>query len=155
MKAILFLAAIGALGYFVWTRNAEQVPVNPHYVEIRAKQAHTGVELVGYGIMNSQEDCLKRSELVWKKLFAEGERYESVSLSCQSELPARYQDLFANQQFHATYIALDRGKPGERDGRFIIYGVPSSEVMRVCPAIVEQLKSTYSGKVQCIQGAIG
>ena len=67
----------------------------------------------------------------------------------------RYEGLFSNRVIHATYLALDRGNSGERDGRFIIYGVPSSEVSKVCPVIIATIKQRYRGKVECIQGTIG
>jgi hypothetical protein len=78
-----------------------------------------------------------------------------VSSSCKKELPNKYMKLFVNKTSTATYIAFDRGKGGERDGRFLIYGVPSSFVFKECDSITKEAQKKYSGRIYCVQGTVG
>lgn len=155
MKTILFLVVVGAIGYGVWVQYSNRTPENPVYAEIRIRHTDSGAELVGIGKMNSEDDCQMRSEIFWRKIFAAQERFELASASCAKELSERHASLFANRTIHATYLALDRGNSGERDGRFVIFGVPSSEAAKVCPQIIGKIKQTYTGNVRCVAGTIG
>ncbi len=154
-KLILFMAVVGAIGYGAWTRFADRAPESPVYAEVRVKHAESGAELVGIGKMNSEDDCQRRSEIFWGKIFTAQQQFELASASCSNEISERHAALFANRTIHATYLALDRGNSGERDGRFVIFGVPSSEAARVCPNIINKIKQRYSGNVRCIAGTIG
>lgn len=153
MRKLLGLLVLAMVSYWAWGHYG--YGGDPMYAEIRIKHADTGVELVGLGKMNSQSDCDHRTGMVWGKIFASEQRFEVTSIQCVPALPSRYEDLFADRQIHATYISFTRGSAGERDGRFVIYGVPSSEVARVCPELVQRVKQNYSGKVECVQGTVG
>jgi hypothetical protein len=154
MKKILILIVFGAAGYWGWTQYGAQMGANPVYADFRVKYSN-GVELVGIGRMDSQGDCERRADEFWRRTLAVESGTEISSVRCDKQLAARYEGLFSNRVIHATYIALDRGNSGERDGRFIVYGVPSSEVGKVCPTLIGIIKRTYSGKVECIQGTVG
>lgn len=154
MKKLLLLAILGAVAYFIFKPSTPTVVVNPVYVEFRVTYPD-GIELVGFGKMDSQEDCELRAKLMWESVLASNGNAKVSKMVCVKELPSRYVALFNNQVANATYIALDRGNPGERDGRFIIYGAPSSEVMQICPTFITAFKSHYAGNVQCIQGKVG
>lgn len=153
MKKILVFVVAVVASYWAWGYYGGFG--DPMYAELRVKQADTGVELLGLGQMNSESDCQNRADRFWKRIFVSEQRFEIVSLQCVREVPARFQDLLAKRQCHATYISLEKGNGGERDGSFVIFGVPSSEVARVCPALVQQVKQNYSGKVECVRGSVG
>ena len=127
----------------------------PVYAEFRVKQAETGIELVGLGMIPSESECRVRSDRFWDHIFSSAQHFEIVSAQCLAEVPSRYRDLLAKVPYHATYLSFEKGSIGERDGRFIIYGVPSSEVARVCPELIQRIKQTYSGTVECVRGTIG
>lgn len=154
MKAILFVIVLGAAAYWGWDYYNNRMAKDPVYAEFRVKYEN-GVELVGLGKMNSQPDCERRGAVFWRGVLASDAKVEISAIRCDMQLPPRYEPLFSNQVAHATYIAMDRGNSGERDGRFIIFGVPASEVAKVCPSLIETIKRKYSGKVQCVQGSVG
>jgi hypothetical protein len=79
----------------------------------------------------------------------------NVATQCKKEISAKYQKLFANEKMTATYVVYDSGADGERDGRFLFYGIPSSQVFGKCEGITQKAKRHYSGKVYCIQGTVG
>lgn len=154
MRKLLGLLVLATISYWAWGHYGYGGG-DPMYAEIRIKHADTGVELVGLGKMNSQSDCDRRTGKVWGKIFASEQRFEVTSIQCVPALPSRYEDLFADRQIHATYLSFTRGSAGERDGRFVIYGVASSDVATVCPRLVEAARRNYSGKVVCVQGLVG
>lgn len=154
MKAIVVILVVGGLAYWGWNHYNNRIPKDPVYAEFRVKYEN-GVELVGVGRMNSQSDCEQRAAEFWRRVLASNAKAEVSPVRCDMTLPDRYDGLFVNRAMHATYIAMDRGNSGERDGRFLIYGVPSSEVVKVCPALIEVVKRNYKGKVDCIQGTVG
>jgi hypothetical protein len=155
VKKIIFVIVVAAAGYWGWMLFGPQKATNWVYAEFRVKYKD-GTELVGIGRMDSPSDCERRAEEFWRKALAVDAMGAQVSpMRCGEQLPPRYEGLFSNRVIQATYVALDRGNAGERDGRFIIYGVPSSEVGKVCPIIINNIKSTYGGKVECVIGTIG
>lgn len=155
-KTLLILLAVGAVGYGIWKNfAANRTPENPVYAEIRIKHPQSGLELVGIGKMNSDDDCKLRAAYLWGRVFTAKEQFELASASCTEEISERYASLFANRPIHATYVAFDRGNADERDGRFVIFGVPSSEAARVCPDFISKIKQTYTGNVRCIAGTVG
>jgi hypothetical protein len=151
-KTLVFLVLAG-VSYWGWANFGGFG--DPVYSEIRVKFADTGIELFGLGKMNSEGDCQTRTEAIWKRTFSDEQRFEIASMRCVPAIPARYQELFANRPIQATYLSFERGNSGERDGRFVIYGVASSDVASVCPRLVEAAKRNYSGKVVCVQGTVG
>lgn len=157
MKSLIIIILLGLVAYYGW--NQFSSPVIPSeseavYVEFRVKFPND-IELVGFGRMDSIEDCEQRSEIFWGNVLASGNNAIMSSAKCAVKLSPRYQALFANKVSTATYLSFDRGNAGERDGRFIIYGIPSSQVMRECPAIIAKFKENYTGDVKCIQGTVG
>ena len=154
MKAIIFVVVLGAAAYWGWNYYNNQMVTDPVYAEFRVKYAN-GITLVGLGKMNSQPDCERRAAKFWRSVLATDIQAEISAIRCDIQLPTRYETLFSNQTGTATYIAMDRGNSGERDGRFIILGAPSSDVISICPALIETIKRKYSGTVQCIQGSVG
>ncbi len=159
MKNLIIVILFGIAAYYGWnhfsnaTATAEAI-TNPVYVEFRVEYPND-IELVGFGRMDSLEDCELRAAIFWSNVFVAGDKVKMSSAKCGVKLSPRYQALFDNKVSTATYIAFDRGNSGERDGRFIIYGVPSSQVMSECPAIIEKFKQNFTGEVKCIQGKIG
>lgn len=154
MKAVIFVIVLGAATYWGWNYYNNQAVRDPVYAEFRIKYEN-GIELVGLGRMNSQPDCERRAAEFWRGVLAASAQAKISAVHCDIQLPTRYEALFSNQVANATYIAMDRGNSGERDGRFIIFGAPSSEVIKVCPSLVETIKKKYSGTVKCIQGSVG
>ncbi|MEJ2454106.1 MAG: hypothetical protein P8103_08120 [Candidatus Thiodiazotropha sp.] len=156
MKGILIVVVLLGLGYYVIFHHSpfQTKVTDPHYVEIRLIIHDHDIQMVGVGKMNSYEDCQARSMLVWvNSLKHLGE--VNVNSECKKTLPKKYLKLFDNEKASATYIAFDKGQGGERDGRFLIYGVPSSHVYKACEEIIQKAKHSYSGKVYCIQGTVG
>ena len=156
MKILIVIALIAGGLYFVITKHSpfQTELTEPYFVEIRVKDKTTGVELVGFGKMLSYEDCMGRAAIFWANAFKEIGKAEA-SASCNKELPKRYEPLFNNQQFRASYLVFEKGTESERDGRFVIYGVPSSIVSKECSKIINKIKQTYQGKVFCVQGSVG
>lgn len=160
MKKLFILIVLGLGTYAAWKHfgggnpAASSIPANPVYAEFRVKFPDD-IELAGFGRMDSLEDCETRADRFWRDVLASGAQVEMTSVKCGSQLPARFQALFENKTAYATYIAMDRGNSSERDGRFLIYGVPSSEVMKHCPAFIDSIKQRFSGEVRCIQGSVG
>ena len=64
----------------------------------------------------------------------------SVDTQCKKILAKRFLRLFDNQQVPATYIAYDKGQEAERDGRFLIYGAPSSTACEACKKLADKEK---------------
>lgn len=159
MKKLIILLILGFAVYSGWkhfsnTGASNSAVTNPVYVEFRVKYPDD-LELVGFGRMDSLEDCETRADLFWRGVLASGAQTQMSTVKCGAQLPARYLALFENKTANATYIAIDRGNEDERDGRFIIYGAPSSEVMKVCPTLIDAIKKNFSGEVKCIQGSVG
>ncbi len=156
MKAVLIIAALIGLGYYILNYHSpfQTEVTDPYYSEIRVKLREHDVELVGIGKMNSFEDCQARSLLVWvHSLKHIGE--VKLDSECKQTVSGKYMKLFDNKQATASYIAFDKGQPGERDARFLIYGVPSSHVYKACDEITKKAKERYSGAVYCVQGSVG
>jgi hypothetical protein len=153
-KLVVILAIVGSVGYYVYQNKTPSEPTDPIYAEIRLRHEN-GVELVGIAKMFTPEDCERRSERFWNNVFKDGAQFEWVSGHCTREISERHLAMFSNKTIHATYISMDRGSSAERDGRFVIYGVPSSDAVSVCPALINKIREKYTGKIQCIQGTIG
>lgn len=156
MKGLLIVAALLGLGYYVIAFHSpfQTVVTDPYYAEIRVSLRDHNVQMVGITRMNSYEDCQARSLLVWAhSLKHMGE--VKLNSDCKKAIPNKYSKLFENKQASASYIAFDKGQDGERDGRFLIYGVPSSLVFKECEKITRQAKQVYTGSVYCIQGSVG
>jgi hypothetical protein len=154
MKFIVILAIAGGAGYYFYQNRVPSEPIDPIFAEIRLRH-ESGVELVGIAKMISPEDCEQRSEMFWKNVFKDGAQFDWVSGHCTREISERHLAMFSNNTIHATYIAMDKGTPAERDGRFVIYGVPSSDAASVCPALIKKLHEKYTGKIRCVQGTVG
>jgi len=156
MKYLLILIILAGSIQYVFSNHSpfQETMTEPYFVEIRVNYTDNDISLVGFGEMLSHEDCLGRAAIFWASVF---ERIGEVegNATCSKELPKRYQALFDNQQFPATYIAFDKGTNRERNGRFIIYGVPSSYVTKECSTIISKAKQKYKGDIYCIQGSIG
>ena len=155
MKKILMMVLVAGAGYFVWSQYSPGMTGNPVYAEVRVRESDMGVELLGLGVMNSEGDCQARAALFWESILVTGTSFKLASMKCIDQIPDRLKGLFENRQYHASYISFEKGNSGERDGRFVIYGVPSSELTRFCPAFISKAKEKYSGKVECIIGSVG
>lgn len=159
MKVFLVIAALLGLAYYIIGYHSpfQRTVTDPHYVEIRIDVAlpRTSVQLVGIGKMNSYEDCQARALLFWADNLAHLGRAK-IDTECKKDLSNKYLKLFDNEQTTATYIAFDKGNDGERDGRFIIYGVPSSLAHEYCEKLIKESEDTnYSGKIYCVKGSVG
>ncbi len=156
MKALLVVAALLGLGYYIYNYHSpfQTEVTDPYFIEIRIKYQEYDVELVGVGRMNSYEDCQARALLVWADTL---KTIGDVSLKskCQKELSKKYLKLFNNQQTSATYVVFEKGKDEERDGRFLFYGLPSSLVHEHCETVAKKISGTYTGKVYCVKGSVG
>jgi hypothetical protein len=156
MKLVLAIAALLGLGYYIYNYHSpfQTEVTDPYYVEIRFRYQAHDIQLVGVGKMNSYEDCVARALTVWAKSLEHMGKVR-ISSECKKDLPQRYLKLFENKKSHATYVAFDKGEGGERDARFLIYGVPASHVYKSCEEITQKAKEKYSGEVYCIQGTVG
>ena len=153
MKKVLVILLAAGAAYFAFAQYGGFG--KPVYAEIRLQNTDLGVELLGLGMMNSESDCQSRASHFWSKVLASNTRFTLVSTKCTQQIPARFQGIFENRQYHATYVSFEKGGIGERDGRFVIYGVPSTEMGRFCPEFVRKAKENYSGKVECVLGSVG
>lgn len=156
MKYIIAIIILAGAAHYIYKNHSpfQTTMTEPYFIEIRVKDNKHDVQLVGFGKMLSHEDCLGRAAIFWSSVFDHIGEVEADS-SCDKKLPVRYEPLFLNQQFNATYIVFEKGTDGERDGRFVIYGVPSSYVAKECDRITQKAKQKYKGKIYCVQGSIG
>jgi hypothetical protein len=156
---IVVLFLLGASYYVISHHSPFQTEVtDPYYVEIRidVPVRATQLQFVGVGRMNSLADCQARSMIVWANMLEHmGE--VSVDTECKKKVAQKYMKLFDNKQATATYLAYDKGEGGERDGRFLIYGAPSSMAYEACKQYVEKAtrQTSYSGQIYCIKGSVG
>lgn len=129
----------------------------PTYAEFRIRDKHDRIELLGFARLDSPEDCETRRQLVLEKFTRNCKGCDAEYVGhCMSTMPERYAKLFDNVQIHATYLIFERGRDrDERDARMVIFGVPSSLAVQICPKVRERYKSTYSGTVSCVQGTVG
>ncbi len=157
MKNLIFLLALIGVSYYIYTHHSpfQTEETDPHFIEIRVSINDTNVKLVGFGKMHSYEDCLARSAIVWGNVFKQTGNLNLINTQCSKTISKKYQKLFNNQPITATYIAMDKGRGSERDGRFVFYGVPSSYVAKECNKIIADVKKRYRGKIFCIKGTIG
>lgn len=156
MKYLLLVIALLGIVFFVINSQSSFMAgaEDPYYIEMRLDIEKSDVQLVGFGKMISFEDCKRHAFTLWmKSLEALGKA--SFSSECKKELPAKYLKLFENKQANASYVAFDKGSDDERDGRFLIYGVPSSLVFQECETITREVARNYSGEVYCIKGGVG
>ena len=157
MKIIILIIALSAGAYYVLANHSpfQLTETDPYFGEVRVNVPDTSVQLVGFGKMFSREDCLARSAIVWADVFKETGKLDLVKSECSKSLSPRYNKLFENKPFHATYIVFEKGNRSERDGRFVIFGVPSSVVAKECGKIIASAKQRYTGKVYCVKGTVG
>lgn len=127
----------------------------PVYGEFRLSEKSTGVDLVGFAVLNSRAECRSEKRDFMKRFFGGCENCTEASFECISEVPGRYKPLFENKPIHATYLVLETDDADERDGRMVIFGVPSSVAKRACPQLKQMLKRTYKGSVSCVEGTVG
>ncbi|MCU7845760.1 MAG: hypothetical protein KZQ93_18165 [Candidatus Thiodiazotropha sp. (ex Monitilora ramsayi)] len=156
MKIVIYLLVVFGLIYYVMTHHSpfQTEVTDPYFVEIRLDIKESDVQLVGVGKMFSLEDCQARAAVVWLNTLKDMGQVK-VSSECKKTLPKRYLKLFDNQKSSATYVAFDKGDGGERDGRFLFYGIPSSYVYKACETLIKEAKGSYSGDIYCIQGTVG
>jgi len=157
MKNVIFIIVLIAASYYVYTNHSpfQTQETDPYFIEVRVDVKNSNVKLVGFGKMLSHEDCLARSAIIWGHVFKRMGKLKLVDTHCSKTLSNKHKKLFRNKPITASYLAFDRGAGGERDGRFIFYGVPSSLVVKECNKIISQAKKRYQGKVFCVKGSIG
>ena len=160
MKVLILLLALAGFSYYLLTHHSpfHTEMTDPYYVEIRidVPLKTTKLQLVGVGKMYSLQDCQARSLVFWASMLEHlGE--VSVDTQCKKTLAERFLKLFDNQQVSATYIAYDKGQDAERDGRFLIYGAPSSTAYEACRKLADKEKkeAVYTGEIYCIKGSVG
>jgi len=156
---LVIVALLGLAAYYVISHHSpfQTAVTDPHYVKIRVEITlpKANIQLVGIGKMNSYEDCQARALLFWADNLAHLGQAK-IDAECKKDIPNKYLKLFDNKQSTATYIAFDKGNDGERDGRFLIYGVPSSLAHEACEKLVEESEgANYSGKIYCVRGSVG
>lgn len=152
----VLMAILGGTYYFLTSQNFFlSGEGTPHYAEFRIRLHANNIELVGFGKMTSLQDCLAHNAGVWSSAFSNSAEVKAVNTDCNKSLPKRYEKLFRNEPIQATYLVFERGSEEERDGRFIIYGIPSSLVMQECGRIISGIKRRYHGKVYCVEGKVG
>jgi hypothetical protein len=161
VKEILVVLLVVGLAYYVVTNHSIfQGPIDPYFVKIQihipTPNAST-VKIVGIGKMHSLKDCQARSKAIWNRVFDDMGKVK-IDTECKKEIANKYLKLFEGEQSTATYIAYDKGESSEdRDGRFVIYGVPSTMVYKACDQIIKNAKKeeNYSGKIYCVKGSVG
>lgn len=156
MKKIILLVLLIAAGKYIYTNHSpfQTEVTDPYFVKMVITDSRSSLKMVGFGKMNSYEDCQARAAIVWANTFKNVGDIKTIT-SCDKELPSGYKPLFENKTFNATYIVFDKGSSKERDGRFVIYGFGSTEVAEQCSVITQEVRKTYTGKIYCIQGTIG
>ncbi|MCU7806253.1 MAG: hypothetical protein KZQ73_00040 [Candidatus Thiodiazotropha sp. (ex Semelilucina semeliformis)] len=156
MKIVVYLLVVSGLIYYVMTHHSpfQTEATDPYFVEIRLDIKESDVQLVGVGKMFSLEDCQARAALVWMDTLKHLGQVR-VSSNCKKDLPKKYLKLFDNKKSSASYVAFDRGEGGERDARFLFYGIPSSYVYKECETLTKKAKESYSGDIYCVQGTVG
>jgi len=157
MKNLVFILALISISYYVYNNHSpfQTQESDPYFIEIRVNMNDSNVKLVGFGKMLSHEDCLARSAIVWGNVFKQTGKLNLVDTQCSKTLSNKYKKLFNNKPITASYLAFDRGNGGERDGRFVFYGIPSSYVAKECNNIIAQARKNYRGKIFCVKGSIG
>jgi hypothetical protein len=102
------------------------------------------------------EDCRAASDQ-FAKDFMKGsdEGWAQTEKRCTKTLTELYQKVFNNEQIHATYIRVKEGDSWGYESRIILYGVPSSQALKVCRQVAANVKSTFKADVKCVQGTVG
>lgn len=160
MKVLIVVLALLGLGYYVITHHSpfQTEITDPYYVEIRidVPMQSNSLQVVGVGKMYSLQDCQARSVIAWTKSLEHLGKVR-INSECKKEVEGKFLKLFDNAQATATYIAYDKGQDGERDGRFLIYGAPSSMAYEACKSVIEKAKkeSPYTGEIYCVKGSVG
>lgn len=125
------------------------------YSEFRISDPKTGIDLLVFGEMASMADCRDRSETVWDKVLRACDRCTHTSARCLQAMPERYAGLWREEPIHATYMVFERRDENERNGRLILFGVPSSAAARACEQLAQTLGRGYAGRIRCVQGSVG
>lgn len=159
MKNLIIMTTVVVSIYYIFTSYSpfQTEVTDPHFVEIRVSLKGTNIKMVGFGKMFSHGDCIGRSAIFWREVFKDsGEiNISETEVSCKKRISARYKKLFDDKTTTASYVALNRGNRFERDARFVMYGIPSSVVMKECEKIISEVKKNYQGKIFCVKGTIG
>ena len=157
MKQLLFFAAlICAAGYFYNQSKskaaAEDAAANgPITNPVFGAHRYTisgnsrSIEMGLFIQHRNREECEKNKELM-RAAFAQGWKFESMT--CESNLEARYLKMFSNQPGHLTYISFSPVDPREREARGIFWGTTEQESVELC----RQFSVRYSqkGTVKCV-----
>ncbi|RCU50462.1 hypothetical protein DU002_08545 [Corallincola holothuriorum] len=157
MKQLLILIALIGAGFFGYQKlEVQQNQVSdPYYVELRISFPFESTNLVGFGLMHSLQECQERSGGIWRDILSGEAGSVEVAMKCKKQIPEKYNKLFNNEQFSATYLSMEPGNEHERSARFVIYGVSSSVMKEACIELINHYKKQYQGKVQCITGTVG
>jgi len=125
------------------------------YSEFRMSDPKTGIDLLMFAEMESMDDCRERSESAWEEVLHACERCTRTSARCLEVMPERYAGLWREEPIHATYMVFERKEEHERNGRMILFGVPSSIAARACEQLARNLGRGYAGRIRCVQGSVG
>lgn len=155
MKVIIALILLSGLGYYYYINNTNPAEINdPTFAQARIEFTvqNRDLTMVLMGKMANTTDCEKRGQRFWKRVLEKCESCDFIDYQCKQELPARYQKLFENKPTYATYIVAERGDRTERDARMIVWGLSKMESNVFCQYMSKNMKTTYKGKVSCVEG---
>ena len=159
MKTILVMLVLGAAAYFFYghlqDRREAQAPkeiTNPVYLDVRLEMSVQGrqFEFALFGKMEGDDDCRNRADVTWGKIIDGCAGCTKKVSTCQATLEPRYARLFDDVPINTTYLSLTRGKPTERDGRMVFWGVTSEEGNAVCDLVKQQFAKNYTGTISCV-----
>ncbi|HEB60118.1 MAG TPA: hypothetical protein ENJ01_12915 [Gammaproteobacteria bacterium] len=157
MKVLFWLAVIGGLGYLfyqeIYTDYSRPMEItDPVYGQFRLNISFPDRELkwdffVKYA---SFDECRQRIGGNMPEMLEDCEICEVTRSECKKELDSRQMAMFRNEPHFVTYLAGTAGNGTERDGRLIIWGLSKAEAEIACRAMLKDVATHYSGKLECI-----
>jgi hypothetical protein len=162
MKTILVMLILGSIAYYSYTHfqggEGDQAPkeiTNPVYLDTRLEMSVQGrqFEFALFGKMANEDECRNRADVSWGKMLEGCAACVKTTSSCQASLEPRYLRLFDDAPINTTYLSLTRGKPTERDGRIVFWGVTAEEGSIVCDIVKKEFTKNYSGAASCVLGS--
>jgi hypothetical protein len=109
-------------------------------------------EFVLFGKMADEKDCRQGADQAWASMTDHCDFCKKKVSTCHATLEPRYLRLFDDAPINTTYLSLTRGKPSERDGRVVFWGVTTEEGNFVCDILKKEFSKNYKGAASCVPG---
>jgi hypothetical protein len=107
------------------------------------------VNVLTFAKMADDAECRERSESVLRKII-DCKACTMQLIDCKPTLSARYEQLFEDVPINIAYLSMTRGSRTERDVRMVIWGVTGKEGEQLCELVKTDMRSRYSGRMQCV-----